>query len=316
MARPPSAPSPRSQSTSLAPAEAEPAPAASATTADGGVIAVTRALQLLDAFGLGESRLSLAELSRRCSLHKTTVLRLARTLAQAGYMVQREDGDWRLGPSAGWLGARYQSGFDVQNVLEPALRELTQLTGESAAFYVREGSVRTCLVRVEGPQALRHHARMGEGLPLDKGSPGRVILAFSGEPGEAYEEIRRRGYHWSVGEREQGVATVSAPVFGRSWRLLGSVCISGPASRLPPAKLEALAQTGAVAILSKPENKGRIAYFGGIDKCRFKGKVQPGDKLKLEMKVMKQKGPMGVGEAVATVDGKVVVKAELTFMVG
>ena len=80
--------------------------------------------------------------------------------------------------------------------------------------------------------------------------------------------------------------------------------------------VEALAQTGAVAILSKPENKGRITYFGGIDKCRFKGKVQPGDKLKLEMKVMKQKGPMGVGEAVATVDGKVVVKAELTFMVG
>ena len=80
--------------------------------------------------------------------------------------------------------------------------------------------------------------------------------------------------------------------------------------------VEALAQTGAVAILYKPENKGRIAYFGGIAKCRFKGKVQPGDKLKLEKKVMKQKGPMGVGEAVATVDGKVVVKAELTFMVG
>ncbi|MFR7899588.1 MAG: 3-hydroxyacyl-ACP dehydratase FabZ [Ruminococcus sp.] len=80
--------------------------------------------------------------------------------------------------------------------------------------------------------------------------------------------------------------------------------------------VEALAQTGAVAILSKPETKAGLAYFAGIDKCRFKGKVQPGDKLKLEMKVMKQKGPMGVGEAVATVDGKVVVKAELTFMVG
>ena len=76
------------------------------------------------------------------------------------------------------------------------------------------------------------------------------------------------------------------------------------------------AQTGAVAILSKPENKGKIAYFGGIDKCRFKGKVQPGDKMKLEMKIIKQKGPMGVGEAIATVDGKTVVKAELTFMVG
>ena len=215
--------------------------------ADGGVIAVTRALQLLEAFALGESHLSLAELSRRAGLHKTTVLRLARTLAQSGYMVQREDGDWRLGPAAGWLGARYQAGFDVQNVLEPALRELTQASGESAAFYVREGNTRTCIVRVEGPQALRHHARMGEGLPLDKGSPGRVILAFSGEPGEVYERIRKQGYCWSISEREQGVATVSAPVFGMHWRLMGSVCISGPASRLSAERLEALAQTVVTA---------------------------------------------------------------------
>jgi DNA-binding IclR family transcriptional regulator len=156
-------------------------------------------------------------------------------------MVQRDDGEWRLGPSAGWLGARYQAGFDVQNVLEPALRALTQSSGESAAFYVREGDVRTCLVRVEGPQALRHHARMGEGLPLDQGSPGRVILAFSGAPGRVYEQIRKQGYQWSIGEREPGVATVSAPVFGMNQRLLGSVCISGPESRLPPATLELLA---------------------------------------------------------------------------
>jgi len=237
--------SPRHPAHPPPPRAPQPAAPASAGEAEpsGGVIAVTRALQVLEAFALGESSLPLAELSRRCGLHKTTVLRLARTLAQSGFMVQREDGDWRLGPAAGWLGARYQAGFDVQNVLEPALRELTHATGESAAFYVREGNVRTCLVRVEGPQALRHHARMGEGLPLDKGSPGRVILAFSGEPGKAYEDIRKKGYHWSIGEREQGVATVSAPVFGMHWRLMGSVCISGPASRLPAEKLEALAQT-------------------------------------------------------------------------
>ena len=207
------------------------------------VTAVLRAMQLIDAFALGESHLPLAELSRRCGLHKTTALRIARTLAQSGYLVQREDGDWRLGPAAGWLGARYQAGFDVQNVLEPALRALTVASGESAAFYVREGHVRTCLVRVEGPQALRHHARMGEGLPLDKGSPGRVILAFSGEPGDLYEAIRQRGFHWSIGEREQGVATISAPVFGKHWRLLGSVCVSGPSSRLPQQKLEEMSTT-------------------------------------------------------------------------
>lgn len=80
--------------------------------------------------------------------------------------------------------------------------------------------------------------------------------------------------------------------------------------------IEALAQTGAVAILSKEENKGKVAYFGGIDKCRFKHKVVPGDKLRLETRIIRQKGPVGVGEAIATVDGKVAAKAELTFMIG
>ena len=80
--------------------------------------------------------------------------------------------------------------------------------------------------------------------------------------------------------------------------------------------IEALAQTGAVAILSKEENKGKIAYFGGSNSAKFKKKVVPGDKLRLECRIIKQKGPVGVGQAVATVDGKVAVSAELTFMVG
>ena len=80
--------------------------------------------------------------------------------------------------------------------------------------------------------------------------------------------------------------------------------------------VEALAQVGAVAILSQEENKGKTAFFGGINKCRFKGKIVPGDKIKLETKIIRQKGPMGIGEAKASVNGKVVVTAELTFMVG
>lgn len=79
--------------------------------------------------------------------------------------------------------------------------------------------------------------------------------------------------------------------------------------------IEALAQVGAVAILSLEENKGKTAYFGGINKCKFREKVVPGDKIRLETKIIKSKGPIGVGEAIATVDGKVVVKAELTFAV-
>ena len=80
--------------------------------------------------------------------------------------------------------------------------------------------------------------------------------------------------------------------------------------------VEALAQTGAVAMLFLEEYKGKIAYFGGIDKLRFKQKVYPGDVLKLEVKVVKRRGTIGIGEGVASVDGKVAVKGKLTFAIG
>ncbi len=81
--------------------------------------------------------------------------------------------------------------------------------------------------------------------------------------------------------------------------------------------VEALAQTGAVAILSKPENRGKIAYFGAINNAKFKTKVVPGDVLSLEVEIIKEKGPIGVGRAKAVnQDGKTAVLAELTFAVG
>lgn len=103
-----------------------------------------------------------------------------------------------------------------------------------------------------------------------------------------------------------------------------NVCINEPyfAGHFPnnpimPGVLivEALAQAGAVAILSLDANKGKNALFGGIDKVRFKKQVVPGDVLRLEVKIIKQKGPIGIGEAVATVDGKVAARGELTFAI-
>lgn len=90
-----------------------------------------------------------------------------------------------------------------------------------------------------------------------------------------------------------------------------------PGNPIMPGVLivEALAQTGAVAILSMEENKGKNALFGGIDKLRFKKQVIPGDRLKLEVKIIKRKGPIGIGEAIASVEGKVAVKGELTFAI-
>ncbi len=80
--------------------------------------------------------------------------------------------------------------------------------------------------------------------------------------------------------------------------------------------IEALAQTGAVAILGLEENRGKTAYFAGINSAKFKQKVVPGDVLTLETEIIRQKGPIGVGKAVASVDGKTVCIAELTFAIG
>lgn len=79
--------------------------------------------------------------------------------------------------------------------------------------------------------------------------------------------------------------------------------------------IEALAQTGAVALLSMPENKGKIALFGGIKNARFKKQVRPGDVLELHCELTRMHGPVGMGTAVATVNGKTAVQAELTFAV-
>ena len=80
--------------------------------------------------------------------------------------------------------------------------------------------------------------------------------------------------------------------------------------------LEAMAQVGAVIILSVEENKGKTAFFGGMDKVKFRRKVVPGDTLDLACEVIKQKGPIGVAKATAKVNGELAVSAELTVIIG
>lgn len=119
----------------------------------------------------------------------------------------------------------------------------------------------------------------------------------------------------SIEELEPGVRGV-----GRKCVSMNEPYFQGhfPGNPVMPGVLiiEALAQVGAVAMLSQPEWKGRTAYFAGIDKARFRQKVVPGDVLTLETTILKIKGPVGIGRAVATVNGKVAAEAELTFALG
>jgi len=205
------------------------------------VTAVVRALQLLDAFGIEDSQLSLAELARRTALPKTTTFRLAHTLAQAGYLVQLENACWRLGPATAWLSARYHVAFDLHDVLEPILRDLARVTGKTSSFFAHDGNSRVRLIRVRGHDDFASSSRVGQPLPLTKGSAGKVILAFEGQAGAVFEQIRRQGYWCTLAEMHPGAASVAAPVFGGSWKVIGALCVAGPADQLSLADLESYA---------------------------------------------------------------------------
>ena len=134
---------------------------------------------------------------------------------------------------------------------------------------------------------------------------------------EIKEIIPQREPFLMIDEVENYVPGESAVAYKyvkeEEWYLKGHF----PGNPIMPGVLitESLAQTGAVAILSLAENQGKNALFGGIDKMKFKKMVVPGDTLKLEVKIIKKKGPIGVGEAIATVEDKLVAKGELTFAV-
>lgn len=118
-----------------------------------------------------------------------------------------------------------------------------------------------------------------------------------------------------IDELEPGVSCVAIKnVSANEMHFMGHF----PQEHVMPGVLivEALAQAGAVIILSVEENKGKIAYFAGIDKCKFKRKVIPGDTIRMEVEITKQRGPIGYGKATAYVDGEIAVVGEIKFAIG
>jgi len=199
-----------------------------------GVVAVDRALLLLRAFQPGEPSLSLAELAERTQQYKSTVLRLLASLQRFGLVQRDGQGRYRLGPEVARLARLYTGSFALEPVVMPVLHDLVVRTRESAAFHVRQGDQRLCLYRVDSPQPIRDHIRVGDLLPLDRGAGGRVIGAFSGAQGALYDRVRRDRVVALVNDREDGVAGVSAPVFGAGGQLEGALTLTLPAQRLQP----------------------------------------------------------------------------------
>ena len=136
-----------------------------------------------------------------------------------------------LGPEIARLNHVYAAAFSLEAVVMPALGALVGATGESAAFYVRQGAQRLCLYRVNSPKPVRDHISVGDLLPLDRGASGRVLLAFAGARGEIYRRIRHAQVAALVGDRVPELAGIAAPVFGAGGELAGAVTLTMPAER-------------------------------------------------------------------------------------
>lgn len=204
------------------------------------VEALERAFAILEAFADGAPRLTLAELTRRTGLYNSTALRLAATLEEGGFLLRDPDGRFRLGPSLWRLGSLYQRGFDLAAEVRPALDRLAEATGETAAFYVREGERRICLYRRHGAQEIRHHVEEGAELPLDSGASARVLRAFTGDAGPAHDVVRAAGGHVSFGEREPEAAAAAAPVFLAGGVFAGALTVAGLRARFSEARAAAV----------------------------------------------------------------------------
>ncbi len=191
---------------------------------------------------------TLAEVVGGTGLSRPTAHRLLSAL-ETHHLVGRGGGRYALGMRLmGW--AERAVGLDLVEAARPVLAALTVETGESTQLYVREGDHRVCVASVErAGGGLRDTVPVGAVLPLDRGSGGKVLLAWAEDrerfpriEAEKLEEIRSRGWAQSVAEREAGVASVSAPVFLSDGGLRAAVCASGPTSRLGEHPGERLAR--------------------------------------------------------------------------
>ncbi len=199
-------------------------------SAEGGVASVERALSVLDA--LTDDRVTLAELTKRTGIVKSTVLRLITSLARFGYVLRLEDGSYRLGPKAYQIGSLYQRHYRAADVVLPVLKRVVEELQESASFYIQDGDKRICLHRVNGSRAVRDLINEGDPLPVTLGASGHVLRAFSGAKGRKFDDIRKAMFAASFGERDPELAAMASPVFGVDGRLMGALSVSGPRYRL------------------------------------------------------------------------------------
>jgi DNA-binding IclR family transcriptional regulator len=205
-----------------------------------GIGVLDKAVAVLHA--IAEEPCGLAELCARTGLPRATAHRLAVGLEVHRMLRRGPDGRWRPGPAlAEFAGTAVDPLLEAAGAVLPKLRDVT---GESVQLYRRDGMQRLCVATAEPPSGLRDTVPVGTALPMTAGSGAKVLTAWSDETtqrtvlmealfGErTLLEVRRRGWAQSVGERESGVASVSAPVRDSTGQVVAAISVSGPIDRM------------------------------------------------------------------------------------
>jgi DNA-binding IclR family transcriptional regulator len=227
-----------------------------------GVGVLDKAVLVLSALEAGPA--SLAQLVQTTGLARPTAHRLAVALEHHRLVHRDTQGRFILGPRLSELATA--AGEDrLLAVAQPVLTQLRDLTGESAQLYRRQGDARVCVAAAERASGLRDTVPVGSTLPMTAGSAAQVLLAWE-DPDRLHRglrgakftattlaSVRRRGWAQSVAEREQGVASVSAPVRGTGARVIAAISVSGPIERLTrsPGRMHATPVLAAAERISE-----------------------------------------------------------------
>jgi DNA-binding IclR family transcriptional regulator len=218
-----------------------------------GIQTVDRALQLLQAFDTPEQALGVTELAAALGVHKSTASRLAGTLAARGFLERPTGSDsFRLGPELARLGLLALEGRDLVDLARPAMQRLADEAGETVNLAVLEGGEAVNVAQEDGRHIVGVGSWAGRRTALHCTANGKALLAFSAIPdlprsleaftprtitkvGELEREIarvRRLGYATNVGELEEGLHAVAAPVLDPAGRCRAALSVSGPAYRM------------------------------------------------------------------------------------
>lgn len=217
-----------------------------------------RFLSILSCFQRGDRELTLAEITRRTGIIKSTVLRISAALVDASYLVKDMHGNYRLGPEIARLNLIYGEAMQVEHYVIPVLQSLVELTGETASIYIRHGSYRLCQYRVNSPHQLGVHKQPGEVRPMDEASSAIILRSF-GDNGQHAVPFKLPLY--SEGASDPFAASLSMPVYQSDGSLLGALVLAGPCNRLTSERADEYSDAMRSAALSLSRQLGGESAF-------------------------------------------------------